>query len=134
MLQSHTELRMVLLAALRIAGVGQADPQVDQWAQQLVPHFQQAQIDTLRGLCRRFIEAGGSADVKVWMQCVEGTAIRAGFLLCNDLETAANLVRQLPPAGTADLPPGDKLKELVLFSISEQYFALREGLGIQIQV
>ena len=35
---------------------------------------------------------------------------------------------------TADLPPGDKLKELVLFSISEQYFALREGLGIQIQV
>lgn len=134
MLQSHTELRMVLLAALRIAGVGAADPQVDQWAQQLVPHFQQAQIDTLRGLCRRFIDAGGSADVKVWMQCAESTAVRAGFLLCNDLETAANLVRQLPPAGTADLPPGDKLKELVLFSISEQYFALREGLGIQIQV
>ncbi|MCB9662249.1 MAG: tetratricopeptide repeat protein [Sandaracinaceae bacterium] len=134
MLQSHTELRMVLLAALRIAGVGAADPQVDQWAQQLVPHFQQAQVDTLRGLCRRFIDAGGAADVKVWMQCVESTAIRAGFLLCNDLETAANLVRQLPPAGTADLPPGDKLKELVLFSISEQYFALREGLGIQIQV
>ena len=134
MLNSHTELRMVLLAALRIAGIGQAEQQVDQWAQQLAPHMQQAQKDTLRSLCRRFVEQGGSADVKRWMQTAEATAIRAGFLLCNDLPTAANLVKQLPPASTADLSPAEKRKELVLFSVSEDYFALRESLGIQIKV
>jgi hypothetical protein len=30
------------------------------------------------------------------------------------------------------LPPQDKLKELVVFSVSSQYFALRKALGINI--
>jgi hypothetical protein len=132
---SHTELRMLLLAALRISGLGPADPQVDQWAQQLAAHMNPAQTDALRAVCRKFIEdQGGRADLKVWMQMVEVTAVRAGFLVCNDLEVARRMIQALPPEGAIDLPPKDKLKELVLFSVSESYFKLREALGIQIQV
>ena len=65
---------------------------------------------------------------------VEVTAIRAGFLVCNDLEVARRMIQAIPPEGPNDLPPKDKLKELVLFSVSENYFKLREALGIQIQV
>lgn len=132
--QSHTELRMVLLAALRIAGQGPANPQVDQWAQQLAPHLGAANQDALRQVARKFIEAGGAADIKKWMQRVEMTAMRAGFLMCNDLPTVRKMLQSLPPDSAVDLPPGDKLKEIVLFSVSEQYFQLRQALGIQIQV
>ena len=132
--QSHTELRMLLLAALRISGMGPADPQVDAWAAQLTQHMGAAQQDGLRAVCRKFIDAGGSTDIKKWMQSVELTGIRAGFLIANDLEVARKMIQALPAEGSVDLPPKDKLKELVLFSVSESYFKLREALGIQIQV
>jgi tetratricopeptide (TPR) repeat protein len=131
---SHTEIKMVLLAGLRIAGIGAADPNVDQWAQQLLTKMTQPQIDALRNVARKFVEAGGNADIKAWMQQVELTSCRAGFLMANDLEVAARMIQQLPPEGTTDVAPKDKIKELVLFSVSEQYFRLREALGIQIQV
>ncbi len=68
------------------------------------------------------------------MQCVELTACRAGFLLCNDLEIAARMIQAEPPLGAVDLTPKEKVEELVLFSVSEAYFRLREALGIQIQI
>ncbi len=52
----------------------------------------------------------------------------------NDLDVARRMINALPPEGSADLPPNEKVKELVLFSVSESYFKLREALGIQIQV
>jgi len=134
LLSSHSELRMILLAAMRLSGVAPADPQVDALAQQLAQHLSPTAQDGLRQVCRKFVEAGARTDVKRWMQTVELTALRAGFLVCGDLETAARMVQALPPEGSVDLPPKDKVKELVLFSVSENYFRLREALGIQIQV
>ena len=134
LLSSNSELKAVLLAGLRLANVAPGDPQIDQFAAQLQTRLQANQLDALGSVCRRFMEAGGSTDIKKWMQAVELTGCRAGFLLCNDLETAARMVQALPPEGPADLPPKEKIKELVLFSVSESYFRLREALGIQIKV
>lgn len=134
LIASHSELRLVLLAGMRIGGVGGADPQVDALAQQLMQRLNVASQDGLRQVCRRFVEAGARTDIKQWMQTVELTALRAGLLICNDLETAKNMIQALPPEGSVDLPPAEKVKEVVLFSVSEQYFKLREALGIQIRV
>ena len=132
---SHTELRMLLLAALRLSGMGPADPNVDQWVAQLTPHMNPAQLDGLRAVCRKFIdEREGRADIKYWIQMVELSAIRAGLLVSNDLEVARRMIPLLAPGGAIDLPPKEKIKELVLFSVSEKYFRLRKALGIQIQV
>jgi ABC-type taurine transport system ATPase subunit len=68
------------------------------------------------------------------MQSVELTACRTGFMLCNDLEIAARMLQAEPPMGAVDLTPKEKIQELILFSVSESYFKLREALGIQIQV
>ncbi|MCB9591319.1 MAG: tetratricopeptide repeat protein [Sandaracinaceae bacterium] len=132
MLRSNTELKTVLMAGLRLSGVvPQVDPQSEAAAQQLAPKMQPAQTDALRRLGKRFVDAGARTDIKRWLQAVELTACRAGFLVCNDLETAARMVTQLP-AAAVDVPPKDKVKELVLFSVSEEYFRLREHLGIRI--
>ena len=65
------------------------------------------------------------------MQATEITACRAGLLLCADLEIAKKIISaeaQLP----GDLPPADKMKELIVFSVSDQYFVLRKALGIAV--
>jgi tetratricopeptide (TPR) repeat protein len=133
MLNTNTELKTVLLAALRIAEViPSSDPAVDETARQILTKMQPANRDALRTLGRRFVDAGAKTNIKRWLQAVELTSCRAGFLVCNDLETAARMVTQLPAAGPVDLPPKEKVKELVLFSVSEEYFTLRERLGIRI--
>ncbi len=134
LLPSHSELKIILLAAMRLTGFGAANPQVDATAQQLARFMQTAQVDALRQVVRKFVESEGRVDIKRWMQAVELTACRAGFLVCNDLSVAAKMVQQIPPEGSTDLPPKEKIKELVLFSVSEDYFALREALGIRIKV
>ena len=133
MLKSNTELKTVLMAGLRLSGVvPQVEPAAEQAAQQIATKMQPAQRDALRSLAKRFVDAGARTDIKKWLQAVELTSCRAGLLVCNDLETAARMVTQLGAAGPVDLPPKEKVKELVLFSVSEEYFRLREQLGIRI--
>jgi tetratricopeptide (TPR) repeat protein len=135
LMTSNAELRTVLLAAMRIAGVlPQSEPAIDQTAQQLAARLTPAQAEALRSLGKRFVDAGARTDVKQWMQAVELTGCRAGFLLAGDLETAARMIQSLPPEGPVDLPPKEKIKEVVLFSVSEEYFRLRRTLGITINV
>src|SRR5204863_9282076 len=101
-------------------------------AQELAKYMQPVQADGLRLVVKRFVEDGAKADIKKWMQTSDITAIRAGFVLCGDLEMAAKLIRgEQVVAG--DLAPSEKLKELIQYAVSEQYFAVRQTLGIAMQ-
>jgi tetratricopeptide (TPR) repeat protein len=134
MYSSHTELRTLLLAAMRVAGMGGGDASVESTAKQLAKHMDQAHLDVLKQVVRKFVDAGGQADIKRWMQATEVTSLRAGLLLCDDVDTAVRMTQQIASESTADLAPRDKVKEIVIYSISESYFSLREQLGIQIKV
>jgi lipopolysaccharide biosynthesis regulator YciM len=134
MFQTKDELKLVLAASMQIAGVGIEDPNVAQWAKQIRSKMQPADVELLNSIGKRFVEAGARADVKKWMRVVELTGCRAGFLLCNSLDIASRMIQAEPPMGAVDLTPKEKVEELVLFSVSESYFRLRESLGIQIKV
>jgi tetratricopeptide (TPR) repeat protein len=134
LLPSNTELKTVLMASLRLANLVPGDAQIDQTAQEIRKYLQAPQLDAIGTLGRRFVQAGARTDVKKWLQGVEVTACRAGFLVCNDLDTAARMVQALGATGPVDVPPKEKVKELVLFSVSEEYFRLRQALGIQIAI
>ncbi|MEY4580950.1 MAG: hypothetical protein RL701_5653 [Pseudomonadota bacterium] len=132
--QTKDELKMVLVAAMQIAGVDISDAAALEWAKQIRAQMQPADIELLNSITKRFVDAGARTDIKRWMQSVELTACRAGFVLCNDLEIAARMIQAEPPVGAIDLTPKEKIQELILFSVSESYSRLREALGIQIQV
>jgi tetratricopeptide (TPR) repeat protein len=134
MYNSHTELKTLLLAAMRLVGMGGGDASVESTAKQLAKYMDQSHLDVLKKVVRKFVDSGGHADIKRWMQATEITALRAGLLLCDDVDTAVNMTQQIASESTADLAPRDKVKEIVLYSISESYFQLREQLGIQIKV
>ena len=134
MYNSHTELKTLLLAAMRVVGMGGGDASVESTAKQLAKYMDQSHLDVLKKVVRRFVDSGGQADIKRWMQATEVTALRAGLLLCDDVDTAVRMTQQVASESTADLAPRDKIKEIVLYSISESYFRIREQLGIQIKV
>jgi len=134
---SLTELKTLMLTAVKIAMPAFPLPDdmqkgVMTTAQELVKYMQPVQADGLRLVVKRFVDEGAKADIKRWMQTSDVTSIRAGFVLCGDLEMAAKLIRA-EPVVAGDLPPSEKLKELIQYAVSEQYFNVRQALGIAIQ-
>jgi hypothetical protein len=119
---------------MKISGVEINDSAVDEWASQIQKNMEPADMELLNSVRQRFVEAGAKTNIKGWMQAIELSACRAGLLMCNELEIASRIIQSDPPGGTVDLPPKEKIKELVLFSVSEEYFRLREAIGIQIEI
>jgi len=132
MFQTKDELKILLVAAMQISGVSIHDPIALEWARQIRAQMQPADLELLSNVSKRFVDGGARTDLKRWMQCVELTACRAGLLLANDLEIAADMIHAEPPIGATDLSPKEKLHELLQFSVSDAYARLREALGIQI--
>lgn len=137
-LPTHGELKLLLLAALKIGAPDFKLPSdksglLQQYVSELSARMQTnpMSLEALTKVVRKFIKIGENVDIKKWINAVELTACRAGFLLANDLEVAARMIQA--EAGAVDgIPPKEKIKELVLFSVSERYFRLREALGINI--
>ena len=130
------ELKVVFFSAIKIIQPDFNVPPemaqaVNMTASEFVKYMQPVERDSLRLVVTKFIEDGAKADLKRWMQGVDVTAARAGLLLCADLEIAKKIIAAEPQL-PGDLPPPEKLKELIVFSVSEQYLALRKALGIAI--
>ncbi|MET0339682.1 MAG: tetratricopeptide repeat protein [Polyangiales bacterium] len=132
MLQSAQELREALIVGMRSIGEGDASAE-KVWAQ-LKQKMQPTQVEEVAKASKIFAKRGGRTDIKRWIQCVELTACRAGFLVSNDLESAISMLGQLESAGPDDLSPNEKVKELILFSVSQEYFRLREVIGITLRI
>jgi hypothetical protein len=110
---------------------GEMAQAVNATALELTKHMQPVQRESLKIVVQRWMEDGAKADLKRWIQAIEITACRAGLLLCSDLEIAKNIIAAEPQL-PGDLPQADKVKELLIYSVSEQYFAVRKGLGIAV--
>ena len=128
------ELKVVLFAGIKIIlsdfnvppDMAQA---VNGFAMELAKTMRPMERDSLRIVVQKFVDDGAKADLKRWMQVVEVTAARAGLLLCGDLDIAKKIIAAEPQL-PGDLSPSEKLKELLIFSVSEQYLQLRKSLGI----
>ncbi len=132
MLPSAQELREALIVAMR--SVGEGTPEAEKVWALLRTKMQPAQIEEIAKACKIFAKRGMRTDIKRFIQTVELTACRAGFLVSNDLESSIAMLSQLESAGPDDLSPSEKTKELILFSVSQEYFRLREAIGITLRL
>jgi tetratricopeptide (TPR) repeat protein len=87
------------------------------------------QRDALRSLTQKLLEAAPELDMKSWMAGVDLSADRLGFALSNDLKVA-NAVIDASPDDASVVTKKDRTRELLIYSVSEEYFELRKGLGI----
>jgi tetratricopeptide (TPR) repeat protein len=130
-------LRSWLLAAIKSA-VGQfpvpkeQSANVDENLAAFKKHLTAPQQETLKSHVHKLLgDPRQELDLKKWVAGVDLTADRAGFVLANDLELTGMIVRASPD-DAASLPQKDRLKELHLYSVSEEYLSLRHKLGIAI--
>jgi tetratricopeptide (TPR) repeat protein len=133
---TNTELKTVFMSALvTVQPRFPIKPEMVPLVQQYLPLFQskiQPQyLEQLHQVVKRFLQSAPEVDLNRWGHAVEATAHRVGFILCGDLEVAARMV-SMEPVTVGGPQAKDKIKELVLYSISEDYFAVRQALGIQI--
>jgi hypothetical protein len=132
MLPSAQELREALIVAMR--SVGEGTPEAEKVWAVLRAKMQPAQVEEVAKACKIFAKRGMRTDIKRFIQTVELTACRAGFLVSNDLDASVAMLSQLESAGPDDLSPSEKTKELILFSVSQEYFRLREAIGITLRL
>jgi tetratricopeptide (TPR) repeat protein len=133
---TQAELTIMLFAGVMIAAPQTPLPQdmlaqITATAKELSKYMQPVQLEGLRMVVKRFIDEGAKANIKRWNQAVELTACRSGLIVCGDLEIAKKIIgaeQQLP----GDLSAADKMKELLLYFVSEQYTQVRRALGIAI--
>jgi tetratricopeptide (TPR) repeat protein len=133
---TQAELTIMLFAGMMIANSSLPVPQelqqnVTITARELAKYMQPVQIEGLRIVVKRFVDEGAKANIKLWNQAVELTASRCGLLVSGDLEIAKKILSseaQLP----GDLTPAEKMKELLVFSVSEEYSNLRKALGVAV--
>ncbi|HSZ84002.1 MAG TPA: hypothetical protein VLA14_17080, partial [Polyangia bacterium] len=128
------ELKVVFLAALRLVQPSLpvkpdlAQP-VGQYYDALRKLMPPQMTEQLGVVVQRFLATKGEADLHKWANAVDLTATRAGLLVCNDLEVAARLA-QSEPVSVGVVEPKEKIRDLIQWSISDEYFTLREHLGL----
>jgi hypothetical protein len=136
LLPNLTSLKAWMLAAVRLLKpkfpvAGEMEQPVDEALVVLRERATGEHRDHLLHSVRKLLEDGASLDLKRWIAALELAADRAGLVLCNDLETACRLLKVAGThSGFAD--PVARSRELLVYSVSPEYVAVRERLGFNI--
>ncbi len=135
-LPTNTELKTALLSAIVLVRRDfPVPPDMQANVATYLPEMQKRiapqVLEQLGLVVNRFLNDAPEVNMSKWGHAVEATAHRVGFIICGDLETAARMV-SAEPSVVGGPQAKDKIKELVLYSVSEDYFAVRHHLGLTI--
>ena len=132
---SAGQLRTLLEALVEVAFPGEnlqsQVPEILDLADRLrkvVPANKQQRLKQLTG---SFREQQEEFSIRDWLEGVEHTSNRAGFAFCGDLEAAVQILK----AARVFSPSGSHralIRELIFYSISDEYFTLRKELKASI--
>jgi hypothetical protein len=108
--------------------------------EKLVTHFKRtvsaSVLEHVAALARKHPAAAGNGAgaaqaVAAWITATDLTANRIGLILANDLETAARQIATEKAAATS-LSAKERLRDLLAFAASEDYFVVRRHLGLEV--
>jgi tetratricopeptide (TPR) repeat protein len=91
-----------------------------------------AVLEQVANLSAKLGDRLGNGLITHWRSAADHTANRVGFILANDLETAARMIATENSA-LSTLSVKERLRELVSFSASEAYFSVRRHLGLLVR-
>ncbi len=67
-----------------------------------------------------------------WQSATDLSANRIGLILCDDLETAAKAIA-VEKTGLSGISKKDRLRDLLAYAVSEEYFTVRRHLGLSVE-
>ena len=128
----RNRLKVIIFTLMRMAGI-----EVQEFDAGLIDVYRRiddGDLSTINKLLNEMqTDQRAHLDVSRWLEGLDHTANRLGFLVCNDLAESVQTIRnEQVIISRASVP--DRIQELILFSISEEYFALRKSLGVSIRV
>jgi tetratricopeptide (TPR) repeat protein len=135
-LPTNTELKTALLSAIMLVQPKfPIPPDARALVAQYLPVLQRKVsaniLEQLAQVVNRFLQHAGKIDMGTWGNAVDLTTHRVGFVICGDLSVAAKMV-SMEPTVVGGPQVKEKIKELVLYSVSEDFFAVRAHLGTTI--
>jgi golgin subfamily B member 1 len=135
-LPTNTELKTALLSAVYLVQPkfpvpNEARNLVAQYIPMLQAKVTPQILEQLGHVVHRFLQHAGRIDLAKWGNAVELTTNRVGFVICGDIQVAAKMI-SVEPTVVGGPQVKDKIKELVLYSVSEDFFEVRQHLGTTI--
>jgi hypothetical protein len=79
----------------------------------------------------KLLQDSSKLDLKRWVRSVDQAADRAGLILSGDLDTSAHLIRS-EPARQGSIESVTRARDVLIYSVSGAYLALRERLSISV--
>jgi tetratricopeptide (TPR) repeat protein len=137
-LGTASALDTAVRAALQLAGspvaAGEHPGEVDRMTKQLDEGLPVPLRTELKVLARNYVEScAGQIDVGKWLVASDLTAARAALAICGDVGAAARVLA-LEPTGQSPLPLAERISDLLAYFISEDHFAVRAALGLQVNL
>jgi tetratricopeptide (TPR) repeat protein len=131
-LASATALRHAVFGAIRVADPAAEIPMDVEsaaagYAAAIERYMQPSRLEQLKSLAQRVHEH--EIDCRAWVQGVTYTATRAGFVLCDSLDVAAQILTREGDDGSP-IAAKDRVRDLVAYSVSEPYLRLRKAVGL----
>jgi tetratricopeptide (TPR) repeat protein len=128
------KLEAAFSAALAATGTSQK-PSRSEDAEKLAKHIRStvpaSMLEQIAVLARKLAAREGDGLVTGWVTATDLTANRVGLILADDLETAARCVATEQGA-VSTLNAKDRLRDLLAYACSEEYFAVRRHLGQEV--
>lgn len=128
---SPRQLRSLLDAMVEMAFPGgqvlSLNEEVAMLARKLQRAIPKNKANRLYQLTSKYREQAEDLSIRDWLEGVEHTCNRAGFALCGDLEACVQVLkaaRVVSPTGSSR----SLIRELIFYSISDDYFELRKAL------
>ncbi|HLL24481.1 MAG TPA: hypothetical protein VK427_20260, partial [Kofleriaceae bacterium] len=131
-LSSADELGVALAAAAHAVGISNTRPELEPQITAIVPEIQarltRATSDALRALLTRL---AAPPDLDKWRHAVDAAAQRTGLLVAGELAAACRMLASEQATQTGSRTT-QRVADLVAYSVSPNYFAIRKHLGIAI--
>lgn len=127
------ELDVALGAAIRVVGrTPPARPELESAVASLAADLQKSLTRSTGEALRQLVDRLRTpVDLARWRNAVDAGAQRAGLVIAGDLAAATRMIAsEAPSMGAAR--PSQRVQELVAYSVSPAYFALRTHLGVAV--
>ncbi|MBW2699348.1 MAG: tetratricopeptide repeat protein [Deltaproteobacteria bacterium] len=85
----------------------------------------------LRSAVSEYLKSPKEYNLKRWVESVEHSVNRAGFVVCNDISVALGILRR-EKGWMSPMRPVTKAMELLKFASSPDYFKIREVMGLKV--
>jgi hypothetical protein len=130
-----TGLKAWLFAAIKLSApqfpiTPDIEGQVREAMEALNQDFQGVQRELLASQVSKLLQSGTTIDLKKWVAGIDLTADREGFVLADNVQIETEVMRE--SEDQAVNLSKERMKEVVLFSISDEFFELRQKLVIAI--